>query len=160
MACSCDRYPESYAPPAQRPDFQDPERWERVIYMTDVDAPDHFASDIFEPLAGNWRWAGQRPMIHLQVPAQGRFRYHVEFAIPQETFRSTGPVTLTFLVDRHALDAKRYAATGVYEFEKDVPPEWISQGGEIRLGAEIDKVFVPAGRTYGFLLIAIGLKRN
>jgi hypothetical protein len=173
--CACKRYPESYAPPLQRPNFEDPECWERVIHMTDVDAPDHFIADIADPLAANWRWSGKRLMVHLDVPAQEglaqaplpqtqmqhtKLAYHIEFAIPQETFRSTGPVTLTFLLDGHALDVRRYDAAGPYQFEKYVPPEWISSGGNIRLGAEIDKVFSSQGRTYGFLLIAIGLKRN
>ena len=162
---ACARYPESYAPPDQRPNFEDPERWERVIHMIDVDAPDHFVADITDPLATNWRWTGKRPMVHLNIPAQtyptqSRLRYNIEFAIPQETFRWTGPVTLTFLVNGHALDMQRYDAVGSYQLEKDVPPNWIARGGDVRLGAEIDKVFSSTGRTYGFLLIAIGLRRN
>jgi hypothetical protein len=163
--CACDRYPESYAPPPQHPNFEDTGRWERVVHMTDVDAPEHFVADITDPLAANWRWTGKRPMIRLDVPAhqglaRAPFTYHIEFAIPQETFASTGPVTLTFLADGHTLDAKHYAAAGSYAFEKDVPAEWTAHGGEIRLGAEIDKVLSSRGRAYGFLLIAIGLKRN
>jgi hypothetical protein len=157
---ACQRYRESYAPPEQRAAIDDPERWERIVHMTDVDAPDHFIADISDPLAGNWRWTGKRPMVQLGVPADANVKYHIEFAIPQETFRSTGPVTLTFLVNGRALDARHYEAAGSYEFEKDVPSEWILRGADVRLGAEIDKILSLNGRTYGFLLIAVGLKRN
>lgn len=159
-ACSCDRYPDSYAPPEQRPNFEDAARWQRIVHMTDVDATDHFVADIMDPLAANWRWTGRRPTVHLTVPAGARLKYHVEFVIPPETFQSTGPVNVTFLIEGRALDVKHYSATGSYQFEKDVPPEWISRGGDIRVGADIDKVLTTNGRTYGFLLIAMGLKRN
>ena len=116
LACACERYPDAYAPPAQRPDFEDPQRWQRVVHMTDVDAPEHFVADIFDPLAANWRWAEKRPAIHLNVPNdnvsnqnisnRAPLRFHIEFAIPPETFRSTGSVTdLTFFVNQRALGA-------------------------------------------------------
>jgi hypothetical protein len=163
--CACDRYPESYAPPAQIPPFEDAERWERVVHMTDVDAPERFVADIFDPLAANWRWSGKRPMLRLDVPAQEGFgaaalKYHIEFVIPQETLRASGPVTLAFLVNGHVLERRRYDAAGSYEFEKAVPPDWISGSRDVRVGAEIDKVYSSNGRTYGFLLIAMGFKRN
>ena len=164
--CACERYPESYAPPPQRPSFEDPERWERVIRMTDVDAPDHFLAGINNFLAINWRLTGKRPLVRLDVPTQlgfvkTRFKYHLEFGIPQASFGVNGPETLSFLVNGNVLDRMRYAAAGLYTFEKDVPQEWIS-GGYTTVGAEIDKTFVSRedGRTYGFILVAIGLKRN
>ena len=158
--CACERFPESYPAPKQAPAFDDPAGWERIVHMTDVDARDHFVGDIIEPLAANWRWTGKRPTIRLNAPEHAQRKYRIEFVIPQQSFDVTGPVTLTFLVDGHTLDRKRYAAAGSYVFEKNVPPEWIS-GGEVTLGAEIDKVnAVKNGPTYGFLLIAIGLKRN
>ena len=159
--CACRQVPEWYAVPEQRPNFEDPERWERMIRMTDVDARDYFVADIFDPLAANWRFTGQRPAIRLTPPPRGQRKYRIEFVIPEVFFKVTGPVALTFLVNERLLDRRRYAAAGAYVFEKDVPPEWIS-GGEVRLGAEIDKTFSSKAdsRAYGFLLIAIGLKRN
>jgi hypothetical protein len=159
ITCACERYPDAFAPPAQRPSFEDPQRWQRVVHMTDVDAPDHFVTDIFDPLAANWRWAGKRPAIQLRVPAHALLKFHIEFAIPAETFASTGPVMLTFFVNERALGTMRYTAAGSYQFEKDIPAEWIA-AGDIRLGAEIDKVVSLNGKTYGFLLIALGLARS
>jgi len=127
--------------------------------MTDVDARDHFVSDIFEPLAANWRWTGKKPVIRLHAPPGAARKYSIEFAIAEQAFRETGPVTLTFLVNGRLLDRKRYSAVGSYIFEKDVPPEWIAPG-DVTLGAEIDKMLAKDGRTYGFVLIAIGLKRS
>lgn len=159
MLCACERFPEFYSPPVQQPVFDDPERWERVVHMTDVDAREHFVADIIEPLAANWRWTGKRPMIRLNVPEHIQRTYRIEFVIPEQSV-AAGPVTLTFLVNGHALDRKQFARAGPYTFEKEVPPEWIS-GGAVALGAETDKVFsVKNGPTYGFLLITIGLKRN
>ena len=68
------------APPASL--FEDPERWERVIRMTNVDAPDHFLAGINNFLAINWRLTGKRPLVRLDVPTQlgfvkTRFKYHL-----------------------------------------------------------------------------------
>src|SRR5208283_3852059 len=128
------------------PNFEDPDRRERGIHMTDIEAPEHVVADISDLLAANWRWTGRRPMVRLDVPARQELgpaplKYHIEFAIPEVSFRVTGPVTLTFLVNEHVLDRKQYAAVGLYEFEKDIPAEWISRG-DATLGAEIDKTFV------------------
>ncbi|HVY93003.1 MAG TPA: hypothetical protein VHA14_09650 [Bryobacteraceae bacterium] len=158
--CSCDRFPDFVAMPEQRPRFDDPERWERMVRMTDVDARDHFVSDIFEPLAANWRWTGKRPMILLNAPPNIQRAYRMEFVVPEQSFRVTGPVEITFVVNGHVLDRKKYTAAGAYVFEKDVPPDWIATG-EASLGAEIDKVVpAPNGSAYGFLMVAIGLKRR
>ena len=158
---SCDRNPDFYPLPTQRPAFDDPARWERIVHMTDADAQEHFVTDVFDPLAANWRWTGKRPLIRLTAPAHAALTYHIQFAITPETFQSTGPVTLTFLVNGHSLDHKQYTAAGEYTFEKTVPSDWIA-GGDTTLGAEVDKGFVAKdnGRTYGVVLIALGLKRN
>ncbi len=159
--CACEHWPESYAAPMQRPVFDDPDRWERIVRMTDVDAQEHFVADVFDPLSGTWCWTGKRPLLRLQVPEHTRRTYFMDFAIPQQTLKSIGPVTLTFLVNGHALDSRPYTAAGEYTFEKDVPPEWIT-GGDTTLGAEIDKTYVEqqSGRAYGFLLVSLGLTRN
>ena len=128
--------------------------------MTDVDARDHFVADIFEPLAANWRWTGRNPTIRLKAPPNLARAYSIEFAIPERDLRITGPVTLTFLVNGHVLDRKRYTAAGAYVFEKQIPPEWMATG-EATLAAEIDKVLpVPNGPPFGFLIVSIGLKRT
>ena len=157
--CACERWPEAYPVPAQQPTFEDAERWERIVHMTDVDAHDHFTGDIFDPLSANWRWTGKKPLIRLNAPAGVRRNYSIQFVIPDAAFRVTGPVTLTFLVNGHVLDRRSYSAAGPYTFEKEVPSEWIS-GGETTLGAQIDKTYKAENQpAYGFLMVAIGLKR-
>ena len=157
--CSCGRVPDSYVLPVQRPRFDDPQTWERMVRMTDVDARDHFVGEIFEPLAANWRWTGKNPTIRLEAPPNLQRAYRIEFAIPEQDLRVTGPVTLTFVVNGHVLDRKQYTAAGAYVFEEQVPPEWIATG-EATLGAEIDKVMpAPSGPPLGFLIVSIGLKK-
>lgn len=159
--CSCEYDAESYAAPPQRPALEDPERWERIVHMTDVDAPEHFVADVFEPLAANWRWTGKRPVLRLRAPEHAHLQFHMDFAIPEQVVKATGPLTLTYLVNEHVLDRRQYTAPGEYTFERDVPAEWISGDGTT-LGAEIDKTYSEknSARAYGVLLIALGLKRN
>ena len=91
---SCNRVPDSFPVPEQQPRIDDPHTWERIVRMTDVDARDTFVADIFEPLAANWRWTGKNPTIRLMVPPHLHRAYRIEFVIPEQSFRVTGPVEL------------------------------------------------------------------
>ena len=161
--CSCEQSAEFYPMPAQRPAFFDPDRWERIVQMTDGDAQQHFVADVFEPLAANWRWTGKRPLLRLNVPrlpAHASLIYHIEFALSEYNFQTEAPVNLTFLVNGHVLDHEQYTAHGLFAFDKEIPQEWISSG-DTTLGAEIDRTFQlkNTGPRFGFILVALGLKR-
>jgi hypothetical protein len=158
---SCEHGPDYYSVPAQRTSSDDPNHWERIVRMTDADAPEHFLGDILEPLSGTWRWTGKRPSIRLRAPAHAQRAYFIDFAIPENTLKSTGPVTLTYLVNGRVLEQRQYSTPGEYTFEKDVPPEWIATT-VTTLGAEINKTYSEpgTGKAYGFLLVSLGLKRN
>ena len=86
-------------------------------------------------------------------------RYIIDFVLPEVTFKVTGPVTMTFLVNDHPLDSVRYTAFGEQHFEKVVPPEWVEPMKENLVAASIDKVWVAPvdGAKLGFILTRIGL---
>jgi len=162
--CACQNMPESYAPPVQRPIFEEyhPE-FVNIVNMGDVDAPTRFVQDI-SPLAEgaehSWRWCKQRPTVKIRVKATANLKYTVDLAVPDVTFRDTGPVTISFYVNQHLLDRAQYTAAGQYHFEKAVPPDWIAPREDILLAASIDKVWVSkkGDEREGFILTRIGLK--
>lgn len=119
---ACRNLPEAYAPPEQRPLIlvDRPYRVRRVISMDDSDAPSRFVRDISPALAGTWRWTGQRPAIDIFMRVNEGVRYVIDFALPEVTFKATGPVTVSFLVNDHLLDSVRYTEAGDKHFEKPV----------------------------------------
>jgi hypothetical protein len=163
LLCACQNLPDPYAPPEQRQPFENfrPYRVSRVVNMADGDAESHFVRDI-KGATGVWRWTGKHPEVRLFLRTNQMLHYVIDFSIVEATFKDTGPVTLTFLVNGHVLDKMTYTASGQQHFDKPVPEEWVEAGKEALVGAEIDKVWVsPAdGVALGFILSQIGLRQE
>jgi len=158
--CSCRSLPQEYPPPEQRPSFEGyrlPAG--RIVNMDDPDAALHFVRDISPGLAANWRWTDQRPAVRIRVRAVENLKYTIDFTLPEATFKDTGPVTVTFTVNDHALDHVRYAAAGSRHFEKAVPADWIALNKDAIVGVEVDKPWISKedGVHLGLILTRIGL---
>jgi hypothetical protein len=156
--------PETYAPPEQRQPFENfrPYRITRVVDMSDGDVDAHVVRDIPTGVEGPWRWAGQRPTIRVALRKTENLSYIIDFSVADATFKSTGPVTMTFLVNDHVLDSAHYSTPGTYHFEKSVPAEWLEAGKDATVGAAIDKVWVSPddGAKLGFILTRIGFRQD
>jgi hypothetical protein len=158
--CSCKDPALEFAPPAQRPDFDDHHLAAgRVVNMDDADAPGHFIRDISADLITSWRWTGQRPALRIRVRDHEHLKYTIDFTLPEITFKDTGPVSIAFLVNDHVLDRVRYTTHGFKHFEKPVPPEWMEDYKDAAVSAEIDKMWTSKldGARFGFILTRIGL---
>lgn len=153
--------PEPYAPPVQRQPFEDsrPHRMSRIVNMADGDAESHVVQDIAPGEPAAWKWTNQKPIVKVVPRTNLRLRYVIDFTVPEVTFKVTGPVTMTFSVNDHVLDSVRYAKSGEYHYEKDIPPEWVEPLKDTFLAASIDKVWVSPtdGAKLGFILTRIGL---
>lgn len=161
--CACQNMPRPYAPPAQRPLFDHfrPYRIGRIIDMAHSDANLHVVQDVLGD-SGPWRWTGKHPEVRVKVHTNQHLDYMMDFTIVGDTFKVTGPVTLSFFVNGHLLDTKTYAAEGGQHFLKPVPADWIQTGQDNVLGAEIDKLWIaPADhKGLGFILQRIGLTQE
>ena len=161
LLSSCQNMPEPYAPPTQRQAFEDarPHKMSRIVAMGDEDSVSHIVSDISPGNPAPWRWTFQKPTVKVVPRTNQGLRYVIDFSVPDVTFKVTGPVTMTFLVNDHVLDTVHYTASGEYHFEKAVPPEWVEALKDTTVAASIDKVWTaPAdGAKLGFILTRIGL---
>jgi hypothetical protein len=161
LASSCQNMPEPYAPPVQRQPFEDgrPHRMTRIVSTSDGDWMQHVVQDVAPGEPSPWKWTGQKPTVKVVTRTNQGIRYMIDFSLAEVTMKTTGPVTMTFLVNDHALDSIRYTKSGDYHYEKAVPPEWIEPLKDTLLAASIDKVWVaPAdGAKLGFILTRIGL---
>lgn len=154
--------PEPYAPPVQRQPFEDYHpRAVRILNMGDPDAPKRFIRDISQQADGSWRWTQKRPAVRLRLSSNQNLKYTIDFTLPDLTFKDTGPVSISFLVNDHELDRVRYITPGYKHFEKPIPDAWVTPGQDTSVGAEIDKMWVSKddGAQFGFILTRIGLSQ-
>jgi len=158
---ACQNMPEPFAPPVQRQPLGDfrPYRISGIVNMSDEDAPAHFVQDITGLQAATWRWTGKRPTVRVMVRSSENLKYTIDFAIAEATLASTGPVTVTFLVNDRVLDRVRYTHAGTQHFEKPIPAGWVVADQNVTVGAEVDKLWVPAGNSpkLGMILVRMGL---
>lgn len=150
-----------YAPPAQRKPL-DRDLLLRADPLLDIaasDAEKFFAGDIITgPTMAGWRWARKRPAIRLPLKSVSNLKYHIDFTIPEVTFKETGPVTITFLINNQKLDQVRYDSPGQKMFEKPVPPPMLKEMSDNELAAEIDKTYTPKDddKPLGFIISRFG----
>ncbi len=157
----CARSPGSYPPPAQSapPPPLEGSALLSFIEMNAAEAPAYIVRDISAAVEGGlWRWARQRPAIRVAVPGMDRFRFVMDFALPDATAKG-GPVTITFAVNGHILDTVRYTTPGRKNFEKPAPSALLRAGEIAILTAVPDKtVRSPHGEELSLLMISAGFK--
>jgi hypothetical protein len=159
---ACSESPTGTSPPPQR-ESEQPEQLAPVL-MVDMNNPAAnraIVQDIPSTVAASWRWTLKRPTVRVHPPANGNYIYHIDFAIAENTFQATGPVTLTFFVNDHVIGKERYTTPGVKSFDAPVPAGVLHPGTDNLLSAEIDKVYVaPRDKAHlGFILVRMGLKQ-
>jgi hypothetical protein len=84
-------------------DFR-PYRMSGIVNMSDADAQTRFVQDITGLQAATWRWTGKRPTVRVMTRSTENLKYTIDFAIVEATLATTGPVTVTFLVNDRVLD--------------------------------------------------------
>jgi hypothetical protein len=132
----------------------------RIEHIVDLSVGDvsRVASDILAPVGG-WSWTGKRPTVKVRLRGSKNVRYIADFTVADATFKTTGPVSIIFLVNDHPLETVRYTKPGPQRFEKAVPAEWLEPMIETMVAAEIDKVWTAPddGEKLGFILTRMGL---
>jgi len=160
---ACDRPPEIYAPPEQRHPVAgfNPGPDALMVEMNQPDANLFIAKDIYGQSDPSWRWTAQNPTVQLLVPSTENLKFHTDFAIWDEGFKTTGPVEIAYLVNGRTLDKVRYTMPGVKHFDKPVPADWLSVDRDTTVAMYIDKVNIAPkdGAKLGVILLRLGLKQ-
>lgn len=160
--CSCDRLPETYPPPQQRPaQALAPDPYAMMVEMNDPDAAQHIVKDIYEPFGSPWRWTAKQPTVKVLVDASENIKLSSDFAIWDDGFKKTGPLELSFFVNGHILDKVKYTMPGYKHFEKAVPAGWLSADTESTISIDVDKLYISPqdGVKFGIILTRIGFLR-
>jgi hypothetical protein len=156
---ACGRQPGSFPPPPQRSlDLgPDPGGLRGIVHMDDPDADAFLVRDI-SPEPGRTRWAFLHPELRLSVTDAGNLRFAAEFAIPEVTFRVTGPVTVSYAVNGKTMETLRCDHAGDYRVGQAVPPGLVEARRPIRVTFEANPRWVSPedGAQLSFLLRSAG----
>jgi hypothetical protein len=157
---SCGRLPESFAPPPQRAALIVPPA-NGLGYFLSMDDPRaglYLVRDFQDHGPGTWRWAYSHPALRFFVPGVPRLKFTMDFAVPERTFRDTGPVTLTLRINGSFFDRKRFETPGELHYSHAVPPGLLRPNAENLVEIDPDPVWVSKadGGRLGFILSRAG----
>lgn len=106
---------------------------------------------------GGFRWAYVHPVLRFRLPRTDHLRLAMDFALPETTFRVTGPVTLSISLNSRLFDRPRFDHGGQQHYERDVPPDFLRADAINLVAINPDKLYTaPDGVKLGFPLSRVG----
>jgi hypothetical protein len=162
LLAGCSSAPDRYPPPAQREQAAEEAGTIRhFVAMNDPNAPAYFIRDISPGLEANsWRWTFRRPELRFFIETSQNLKFVMDLAVPELTFKQTGPVTLSVFINGQLLDRFPCPEPGQRQIEKKVPPEMLKAGAVNVVAIEPDKVWISKqdGAVLGFILSSAGFQ--
>jgi hypothetical protein len=164
LLSACTPLPESYPVPEQRSskDGPEPEPLGAFVSFSDARSPDYVVSG-FLPTAPEqtWRWASESPAVRVRVSTKAGLRLRANFAFPDESHKPLLPITVKYFLNDKLLDTVVYRQTGLLEFRKPVPPEWLVTEADNLIRFEISPVYVAKadGVKLSMIVSELGLER-
>jgi hypothetical protein len=125
--------------------------------MDDPVAADYIVRDISsEP--GYRRWAFLHPELRFRVKEAGHLKFTAEFALPEVTFKVTGPVVISYSVNGQPLGSMRCDHAGDYRLEKPLPNGVVQTGQETHVTFEANPRWISPedGAELSFFLHSAG----
>jgi hypothetical protein len=161
LLTGCANIPDSYAPPVQRRPLSgtEPSPVGHFVNMSDPNAYAYIVKDVSEAAeAGSWRWARKHPELRFFLETTEHLNFKADFSVAESTFRDTGPVTISVLINGKLLDTIRCAEPGEKHFDKPVPAKLLRAKAMNFAALEVDKVWVSKtdGAVLGFILTRAG----
>ncbi|HWC98948.1 MAG TPA: hypothetical protein VG456_19445 [Candidatus Sulfopaludibacter sp.] len=153
LLCACDRLPETFTVPVQRTALPAAPS----ISMSDPHAGEYLAQGFREHSEGPWRWAHDHPVLRFHLPRMDTATFHMTFTQPDSTFQLIGPLTLTVLVNGHAIDRARFDKPGEQQYTHEVAVEYLKPDAVNLVAIEPDKTATPnPGEKLSFVLLRAG----
>ena len=159
LTVSCGRQPGVYAVPPQRSlDLgHDPSGALSFVTMDDPQVDEYLVNDI-SPDRGFRRWAFIRPELRFRLKETRHLIFTAEFAIPEVTYKVTGPVTVSCAVNGRTLGSLRCAHAGDFRLEAPVPEGLVEADKPTRVTFEANPRWISPedGAQLSFLLRSAG----
>ena len=125
--------------------------------MDDLLAEDYIVRDIAAE-RGLFRWAFLHPELRFRVRDNRNLKFAAEIAIPEATFKDTGPVSITILIGGNPLATLHCPRAEKYRIEEPVPAGWVTPGKSVHVTFEAEPRWVSPldGAQLSFLLYNAG----
>ena len=165
LLSGCTPLPQSYPVPEQRnsKDGPEPEPLGAFVTFSDARSPDYVVGGILPSAPDSlWRWANDVFTMRVRVSVRTGLRLRMNFAFPDESHKPLLPITVKYHVNDKLLDTVVYKQTGVLEYRKAVPPEWLLQDADNLIRLEVSPVYVAKadGVKLSMVVSEIGLEAN
>ena len=134
LTVCCGRQPGVYAAPPQRSlDLgPDPDGPQAFVTMDEPVANDYLVRDI-SPERGFRRWAFTHPELRFRLQDVSHLIFTAEFAIPEVTYKVTGPVTVSYAVNGRNLGSLTLRSCRRFQAGK-ARPQWADRARQVRTG--------------------------
>jgi hypothetical protein len=162
LTVSCGRQPGVFATPPQRSLDLGPDPTDALVFvaMDDPQVDDYLVNDI-SPERGFRRWAFTHPELRFRLKEVSHLIFTAEFAIPEVTFKVTGPVTVSCAINGRSLGAIQCTHAGDFRLEKPVPEGLVEPDKPVRVTFEANPRWISPedGAQLSFLLRSAGFTR-
>ena len=159
IAAACGRQAGWYPIPVQRvlAAEYDPGGIAASVEMDDPEADTYIVRDIGRA-PGVYRWAFLHPELRFRVGHSDGVHFAAEIAVPEVTFKKTGPVTVSYAIDGKPLGSIRCDHPGRFQVSQPVPPAWAPPGQYLHVTFEATPRWVSPddGAQLSFLLFQAG----
>jgi hypothetical protein len=159
LTAGCGWKPGIYPPPPQQSLELglDPGHLKAFVLMDDPTVAEYIVNDI-SPEPGLRKWAFLRPELKFQVKDPSDLKLVAEFALPEVTYKVTGPVTVSAAVAGRTVGSIRCDHAGDWRLEKPVPEGLVNAGEEIHVTFEVNRRWVSPedGAQLSFFLRGAG----
>jgi hypothetical protein len=131
-----------------------------LVAMDSPDADRFIVKDINPGTGISWRWTKQEPTVRVPVLPIEDLKFITDFTLWNDSFKVTGPLAISFMVNGKLLEKVRYPTPGNKHFEKLVPRAWLEGGIEATVALSVDKLYTGPndGAKFGVILTRLGLK--
>jgi|LNFM01.2.fsa_nt_gb hypothetical protein len=164
LATGCTPVPQWYPVPYQRvlTVSADPPGLGEFISFSSRAAQEHVVAEVLEGSPNDvWRWTNQNPTLRFFLLEPDGWRFQVNFALAESTWKSTGPVGLRVVLNGQVLGSATGLGQGRHEKSWAVPAAMVKPKAENIVRLELDKVLVAEGDgvKLGMILEAAGFKK-
>ncbi len=107
------------------------------VRMNDALAADYIVRDVSEFVQAGWRWTFDRPELQFFLAKTDHLELEVDYSIAADILKDTGPVTVSFFLNDHAIGSMGSRKTRRLQVHSPVPQELFNAKEIATVGMEM-----------------------
>ena len=114
--------------------------------------------DFMSGPAGRWRWTFERPALLMSAPKRPNTKFSMDFVIHSATFKDTGPIRLSVIINGQKIGEKLYTSAENQTFTAAVPDSALRDDGIALVETRLDKYYQAPddAQKLGYLFVRAG----